>query len=131
MTREARGAFEPGEGLTAAPTIRVGIGFGGNRVVSTSAIIDTGAEVCLFPEELFPWTLSGVRSGGMVLESAGGDARPIMVYYPSLTVGAIRVEGVASAVLPGSPSLLGRSFLNRLEIRLAARKDLVLLREST
>lgn len=131
MTREARGGFERGEGLTAAPTVRVGIGFSRNRVASTSAIVDTGAEVCLFPKELFPWTLSGVRSGGMILETAGGDARPITVYYPSITVGTIRLLGVASAVLPGSPSLLGRSFLNRLDIRLAAQKNLVVLREST
>ena len=129
MIHEARGRFERGEGLTDAPRVRVGIGFGRDRVVSTSAVVDTGADICLFPEALFPWPLAGVRSSGMILQSAGGDEQPATVYYPAITVGAIRHLGVASAVLLGAEALLGRSFLNRLEIHLKARADVVVLRE--
>jgi len=129
VTREAHGRFERGDGLTPAPRVRVGVGFGKDRVASTSAVVDTGADICLFPEGLFPWPLSGVRSSGMILQSAGGDEHPATVYYPAITVGAIRFLGIASAVLPGAEALLGRSFLNRLEIHLSAREDVLLLRE--
>jgi len=130
MIHEARGRFELGEGLTDAPMVRVGIGFGRDRVVSTSAVVDTGADVCVFPSELFPWALSGVRSGEILVQSVWGDSRPAIVYYPAITVGSIRVDGVASVVFAGVEALLGRSFLNRLELRISALKDLVLLRET-
>ena len=131
MIREGRGRFERGDGLTVIPRVRVGIGFGRDRVASTSAIVDTGADVCVFPEGLFPWTLGGLRSSEMVLRTLGEEAYPVAVYYPAITLGTIRLTGVASAVLAGAEALLGRSFLNRCEIRLSAREDVVLLREST
>jgi len=53
------------------------------------------------------------------------------VYYPTVTVGTIRLEGVASAVLPGAEALLGRSFLNECEVFLSARRDVVRLRRAT
>ena len=130
MIHEARGRFEPGEGLTEAPRVRVGIGFGRDRVVSTSAVVDTGADVCVFPSELFPRALSGVRSRAILVQNMWGDRRPATVCYPAITVGTIRVNGVASVVFAGVEALLGRSFLNRLEVRLSAPKDLVLLRET-
>lgn len=130
MIHEARGRFERSEGLTVAPSVRVGIGFGRDRVVSTSAVVDTGADVCVFPSGLFPWTLSGVRSSAVLVRSVWGDNRPATVYYPAITVGTIRVNGVASVVLAGMEALLGRSFLNLLELRLSTPQDLVLLRET-
>jgi len=129
LSREARGRFERGHGLTAAPRVRIGIGFGKDRVASTPAIVDTGADVCVFAKELFPWPLSGVRSTGIVLQTVGGDEEPATIYYPAITVGTIRLTGVASAVLAGAEALLGRSFLNRCEVRLSARRGLVVLRQ--
>jgi hypothetical protein len=108
----------------------VGIEFGRDRVAATSAIVDTGADVCIFPEGLFPWPLTGVRSSEMILTSLGGEGYPAAVYYPAITVGTIRLEGVASAVVPGADALLGRSFLNRCEVLLSARRDLVRLRRA-
>lgn len=131
MSREAHGRFEQGDGLTAAPRVPVGIGFGKDRVASTSAIVDTGADVCVFAKELFPWPLSGVRSTGVFLRTVGGDEQPATICYPAITVGTIRLTGVASAILAGAEALLGRSFLNRCEVALSARRNVVLLREST
>ena len=128
MIHEARGRFERGEGLTVAPMVRVGVGSGRDRVVSTSAVVDIGADVCAFPSELFPWALSGVRSGAILVQDVWGDSRPAIVYYPAITVGTIRVNGVASVVSAGVEALLGRSFLNRVEVRLSAPRNLVLLR---
>jgi hypothetical protein len=130
MIHEARGQFERSEGLTDVPRVRVGIGFGRDRVASISAVVDTGADVCVFPSELFPWTLSAVRSGVILVQNVWGDSRPAIVYYPSVTVGTIRVNGVASIVSAGVEALLGRSFLNRMELRLSEQKNLVLLRET-
>jgi len=30
-------------------------------------VVDTGADVCVFPSQLFPWALSGVRSGEILV----------------------------------------------------------------
>jgi len=72
--------------------------------------------------------VSAVRSGVILVQSVWGDSRPAVIYYPSITVGTIRVNGVASVVSAGVEAVLGRSFLNRVEVRLSASKNLVLLR---
>ena len=131
MIGEGHGRFVRGEGLLPSPRVRVGVAFGSGRVAAASAIVDTGADVCVFPGELLPWDLSGLRSGEMVLTSVGDEEYPATVYYPTVTVGTIRLEGVASAVLPGAEALLGRSFLNECEVFLSARRDVVRLRRAT
>ena len=131
MIGEGRGRFARGEGFLPAPYVRVGVGFGKDRVAAASALVDSGADVCLFPAELLPWALSGLSSTEMVLTPAEYETYPVTVYYPSLTVGTIRMEGVACAVLPGADPLLGRSFLNECEVLLSAREDVVRLRRKT
>jgi predicted aspartyl protease len=131
MIGEGRGRYARGEGLLPAPYVRVGVGFGKDRVAAASALVDTGADVCLFPAELLPWALSGLSSAEMVLTPVGDETYPVTVYYPTVTVGTIRVEGVACAVLPGVDPLLGRSFLNHCEVLLSAPKDVVRLRRET
>ncbi len=131
MIGEGHGRFVRGEGLLPAPRVRAGVGFGRDRVAAASAIVDTGADVCVFPGEILHRDLSGLRSCEMVLTSVGDEEYPATVYYPTVTVGTIRVEGVASAVLPGADALLGRSFLNECEVFSSARRDVVRLRRAT
>ncbi len=125
---EARGFFAGDAGLTPAPKLRVGVGFGRGRVVATSALIDTGADVCVFPASLFPWPVPERTEPGIVLEMADGTQAHAPLLYPSITAGDIRETAVASAILPDVPPIIGRSFLNRLALRITAVRDLVHLR---
>ncbi len=124
---EARGFFETAGGLNAAPMLRVGIGFGRGLVVAASALIDTGADVCVFPTSLFPWPVPGRGEPDSVLEMADGTRATAPIRYPSVTAGDIRETAVASAILPDVPPILGRSFLNRFDLRVAASRGLVRL----
>jgi len=124
---EAQGSYAEGEGITLAPKLRIGIGFGRGSVVGTSALIDTGADVCVFPSSLFRFSL--VEKGEpVVVEIADGTRVASRILYPSITAGDIRETGVASVILPGAVPIVGRSFLNRLAVRLTAAQDLVRLR---
>ena len=125
---EARGFFERGEGLTAAPKVRIGVGFGRDRVVATSALVDTGSDLCIFPPSLFPWRIPDKGEPDVLLEMGDGRTLPASLRYPSVTVVEIREAAVASALLPEAPAILGRSFLNRCAIRVSAPHGLVHLR---
>jgi len=125
---EARGSYAEGEGISLAPKLRVGIGFGRGSVVGASALVDTGADVCAFPSSLFPFRLAEKREPDVVLEMADGSWVPSQVLYPSITAGDIRERGIASVILPGGVPILGRTFLNRLAVRLTAQYGLVHLR---
>jgi len=122
---EARGFYAEGDGLTLAPKLRVGIGFGRGSVVGASAIVDTGADVCAFPSSVFPFPLSEKREPDIVVEMADGSLVPAQILYPSITAGDIRERGVASVVLPHTVPIVGRSFLNRLAVRLTAQRGVV------
>jgi len=124
---EARGFYAEGEGLTPAPRIRVGIGFGRGYVVGTSALIDTGADVCVFPSSLFRFHIASKGEPDIVVEMADGSQVATRVLYPSVTAGDIREPGVASVILPDAVPIIGRSFLNRMAVRLTAKHDLVRL----
>jgi len=126
--KEARGCFERGSGLTATPKVRVGVGFGPDRVAGTSALVDTGSDLCLFPASLFPWRISERGEPDVEIEIADGSVFPATLSYPSVTVGDIRETEVASVILPNVPPILGRSFLNRCALRISARHDLVHIR---
>ncbi len=125
---EARGFFAQGEGVTRAPKVRIGIGFGRGSVVGTSALIDTGADVCVFPSSLFRFPLVEKREPDIVVEMADGRRVATRILYPSITAGDIRESGVACVILPDAVPIVGRSFLNRLSVRLTALQDLVHLR---
>ncbi len=127
MMREARGHFEP-RPWAAAPIVHVGVGFGRDRVFATAAVVDTGADVCLFPPELVAGPIPPAPTEPVFVEVADGSRVPTTCHYPAITVGDIRIEGVATVFLDGEP-LLGRSFLNRCEVRLIAQDGLVLLRQ--
>lgn len=124
---EASGFFSEEHGVTQAPVIRIGVGFGRGQVVGTTAIIDTGSDLCVFPASLFRWEIPARGELEAQLEMADGTLVPAPVRYPSVTAGGIREVAVASVVLPVSPPILGRSFLNRVDLRVAARLGLVRL----
>jgi predicted aspartyl protease len=124
---EARGFYAQRGGLAAAPLVRIGIGFGRGSVVGTAALIDTGADVCVFPSTLFRFPVREKGEPDLVLEMADGSRIPARVVYPSITAGDIREREVASVVLPNTVPILGRSFLNRLAVRLTAALNLVRL----
>ena len=123
---EARGFYSDDEGATPAPMVRIGIGFGRGNVVGASALIDTGADVCVFPASLFRFR---IREKGepIIVEMADGTRVSSRILYPSIAAGDIRETGVASVILPDAVPIVGRSFLNRLEVRLTAARDLVRL----
>ncbi len=125
---EARGFYAQGEGITPAPKLRVGVGFGRDNIVGASALVDTGADVCVFPSSLFPFRLAEKREPDIVVEMADGSWVAAPVVYPSITAGDIRELGVASVVLPNATPIIGRSFLNRLAVRLTAASGLVHLK---
>jgi hypothetical protein len=125
---EARGFFERGTELTSAPKLRVGIGFGRDRVAAATAFVDTGSDLCLFPPSLFPWPLPAVRVPRVLLELADQSVVEASIHFPNITAGDIREPAVPAAILPDAPPILGRSFLNRLALRMAAAQDLVHLR---
>ena len=125
---EARGFFERGDELTSAPRLRVAIGFGPDRVAGATALVDTGADICVFPASLFPWPLPGTEAPDVTLTMGDGITLDTTLRFPSITAGDIREIGVPSAVLPGATPILGRSFLNRLALRITAAQGLVHLR---
>ena len=125
---EARGFFERGAELTVAPRVRVGVGFGRDRVVGATALVDTGSDVCAFPESMFPWGVPERGEPSVWIEFANGEGFSATLRYPSITVGEIREVRVATVVLPDTPPILGRSFLNRCAIKIEAARDLVHLR---
>jgi len=125
---EARGLYAGGEGLTPAPVVRVGIGFGRGNVVGATALIDTGADVCVFPPSLFRFPVAEKGEPDFVVEMADGTTVSTRILYPSITAGDIRETEVASVILPRSVPIVGRSFLNRLAVRLTAARGLVHLR---
>jgi hypothetical protein len=125
---EAGGFYAEGEGLTPAPLVRIGVGFGQGSVVGTAALIDTGADVCVFPSTLFRFPLREKGEPDLIVEMADGSRVASRVLYPSITAGDIREREVASVVLPDTVPILGRSFLNRTALRLTAARNLVHLR---
>ena len=124
---EARGFYADRGGLAAAPLVRIGIGFGRGSVVGTAALIDTGADVCVFPSTLFRFPLRERGEPDLMVEMADGSRIAARVLYPSITAGEIREREVASVVLPNTVPILGRSFLNRLALRLTAARNFVRL----
>lgn len=127
---DAQGFYAEGEGLTSAPHVRIGVGFGRGNVVGTAALIDTGADVCVFPSSLFPFPLREKGEPDLVVELADGSWISARLLYPSITAGDIREREVASVVLRDAVPILGRSFLNRLAVRLVASRGLVHLAAS-
>jgi predicted aspartyl protease len=128
MIREARGFYVAEGGPTQAPVIRIGVGFGRDRVFTTPALVDTGSDVCVFSSELVRWPLPEGPVADMLMETAGGNRFPATCYFPAITVGDIRIEGIATVLLEGAGAILGRSFLNLCEVRLSAQDGRVLLR---
>jgi predicted aspartyl protease len=107
--------------------VRVGVGFGRDRVVVMPAFVDTGSDLCIFPADLVRGLAAEKGEPVVVLEMADGRTVPAPIVYPSVTAGDIRETAVASALLPDAPAILGRSFLNRLDLRVVAMRGLVRL----
>ena len=125
---DALGFYQSDERVTPAPKVRIGIGFGRGNVVGASALIDTGADVCVFPSSLFRFPLGEKGEPDVVVEMADGTRVATRILYPSITAGDIRETAVPTVILPRSIPIVGRSFLNRLAVRLTAERGLVHLR---
>jgi len=97
---EASGFYAEGEGLTPAPFVRIGVGFGRGNVVGTAALIDTGSDVCVFPSSLFRFPLRQAGELDVLVEMVDGSQISARLLYPSITAGDIRERVVASVVLP-------------------------------
>ncbi len=130
MIREARGFYEREGALTPAPMVRLGFGFGPDRVVATAAVVDTGSDLCVIPKEIVPWPLPESPVLPLLVEGVGGPPFPATATFPSITAGDIRIPYVATLVLAGADAILGRSFLNQCELRLSAERGTVLLRRA-
>jgi len=125
---QAFGYFNAGHAIAAAPMIRIGVGFGRDRVVGMPALVDTGSDLCVFPASLAQGLAPEKGEPVVILEMADGRTVDAPLVYPSITAGNLRETEVASAILPDAPAILGRSFLNRLDVHLTAAQDLVRLR---
>jgi len=124
---QAFGYFDEGQAIAAAPMMRVGVGFGRGRVVGMPALVDTGSDLCVFPASLAQGLAPEKGEPVVILEMADGRTVAAPLVYPSVTTGNIRETEVASAILPDAPAILGRSFLNRLDLRIVATRRLVRL----
>ncbi len=124
---QAFGYFNEGQAIAAAPMIRIGVGFGRDRVVGMPALVDTGSDLCVFPASLAQGLAPERGEPVAILEMADGRTVAAPLVYPSVTAGNLRETEVASAILPGAPAILGRSFLNRLDLRIVATRRLVRL----
>jgi predicted aspartyl protease len=124
---QAFGYFNEGQAIAAAPMIRVGVGFGRDRVVGMPALVDTGSDLCVFPASLAQGLAPEKGEPVVILELADGRTVTAALVYPSVTAGNLRETEVASAILPDAPAILGRSFLNRLDLRIVATRRLVRL----
>lgn len=123
----ALGFFDEGQGLSPAPMVRVGVGFGRDRVVGMAAFVDTGSDLCVFPAAFTRGLAPEKGEPVVVLELADGRRVAGPLVYPSVTAGDLRETAVASTILPDAPAILGRSFLNRLDLRVVAARGLVRL----
>lgn len=121
------GFLDEGQGLVAAPMMRVGVGFGRDRVVGMPAIVDTGSDLCVFPAALVGGLAPEKGEPMIILEMGDGRRVPAQLAYPSVTAGDIRETAVASAILPDASPIIGRSFLNRIDLRIVAAHGLVRL----
>jgi len=130
MTRTARGTYEQREGLTPAPTVRIAVGFGRDRVVALEATVDTGSDICVFPMESLRSVLPGEPETILEIRYLEGDSHNAPAYFPSITLGDLRETRVAVAVIDGGVPVLGRSLLNRLHLELDAGQNLVALKSS-
>src|SRR2546428_10866840 len=86
---EARGFYSEDEEATPAPMVRIGIGFGRGNAVGASALIDTGADVCVFPASLFRFR-SGEKGEPIIVEIADATRVSSRILYPSITAGVLR-----------------------------------------
>ena len=127
MTRSASGFYEQGEELTPVPTVRVGVGFGPGKVVAFAAVLDTGSDVCIFPEESFRGMTLGEPAALLEVRPFGATPFGAPARLPSVTAGDLRETAVISVLVPGADPVIGRSFLNRCRLELDARSGLVRL----
>jgi len=93
-----------------------------NWTGSLPAILDTGADFCIAPSAVLrKLKLPLVRSG--VLSSHWRDTRSVAIYSVDIRIGASVQPAVMIASDPRSQEiLLGRNFLNRLNLRLDGLK---------
>lgn len=119
--------FVPGHAATRGRTVEVARGAGGNFVVATQVngarvtmIFDTGASSVVLTHEAAK--AAGlpleVLSYSVTVETANGRTRAAPVTLQTISVGGIVERDVAALIAqPGQlrQSLLGMSFLNRLE----------------
>jgi len=125
MTRYAQGFYEQADGLSPAPRLRVAVGFGPGRVVGLTALVDTGSDVCAFPEEAFRGFALEKPPSYFLVRPFDGNPHAAPAYYPAVTAGDIRERHIAAVLRPGIEPLVGRSFLNRCRLELDAASGLV------
>ena len=84
---QAFGYFNVGHVIAAAPMIRIGVGFGRDRVVATPAIVDTGSDLCVFPASLAQGLAPEKGEPVVILEMADGKTREVTVTPDGKKVG--------------------------------------------
>lgn len=101
-----------------APVLQVTFGYGEDRpwLGTFDAIVDTGADATIVPEEIARKLKATPLNPGQ-LETQWGDVHPVTIYLLEMQVGAIRLPGVVVAADPEAHEIiLGRNVLNKLAL---------------
>src|SRR3972149_4748924 len=113
MTRYAQGVYEQADGLSPAPRLRVAVGFGPGRVVGLTALVDTGSDVCAFPEEAFRGFALEKPPSYFLVRPFDGNPHAAPAYYPAVTAGGNREGDIAPGPRPGNRPPVGGGLLER------------------
>ena len=99
-----------------APVLPMRVGRpGAVPTVFLSALVDTGADISVFPQGL-PARLNLPAVDRVVVAGVDGLPRPLPVYAAEVALNGYRT--VVRAVSLGATPLIGRDFLNRITVRL-------------
>ncbi|MBI3914386.1 MAG: retroviral-like aspartic protease family protein [Chloroflexi bacterium] len=100
------------------PVLRVRLGYAGNQPLSDSyeAIVDTGADATIVPEEVARKLKATPLNPGQLL-TQWGDSHPITIYLLDVQIGDLVLPGVVVAADAETDEVvLGRNILNKLPL---------------
>jgi len=104
------------------PILSVLFGYGDRRpwLGPYDAVIDTGADATIVPEEI-PLRLRAVPLNPVNLVTQWGEGHPAVAYMMNVIIGDIHLSGIVVAGDPATQEIiLGRNLLNRLALLLDA-----------